>query len=278
MSMSFVFRVLIAAAVVTGANAAQSSEGAGTSAPTNGVAKKKVGKLTPEEFRARRRASEMKRFGGYLRKDGTASGKVVFLNAQRRIPAASLRRACEHIEDHVHPVWELKDVQGVKVSNPLADIRAAGGEIGVVIIDDPDLPALVTAPEVGWAEVNVGALTPFVENDDNLAARTRKEILRAFALIGGGAFMTRDPIVMRPDIRKPQELDLIGHEEYGLDVIMALERGLPLAGVKPWQVETYKKACEEGWAHSPTNDFQKRVWDKVHQLPTNPLPLVKPTK
>ena len=37
------------------------------------------------------------------------------------------------------------------------------------------------------------------------------------------------------------------------------------------EVSTYKKACEEGWAPNPTNEFQKAIWDKVHELPTEPI-------
>lgn len=228
-------------------------------------------KRTPAEMAERRRHSMMKSFGGFVRKENSAKGKVVFLNAQKRLPANAFRSAFNVIDTKVHPLWELKDVASVKVANPAADIRAAGGEIGVVLLESDELPALVTAPEAGWAEVNVTALAAKCENDENLAKRVRKEILRAFALIAGGAFMTRDPIVMRGDIRLPQELDLISSATYGIDVVEAMGRGLPRVGVTPWVQETYLRACQEGWAHSPTNEFQQKIWDKIHALPSDPI-------
>ena len=46
---------------------------------------------------------------------------------------------------------------------------------------------------------------------------------------------------------------------------------LPELGVTPWKETTYKRACEEGWAPAPTNEYQKAVWDKVHAIPDQPL-------
>ena len=126
------------------------------------------------------------------------------------------------------------------------------------------------APEAGWATVNVAALDDGC-GAEALAHRVRVEILRAFALVGGGAFMQRDPIVMRNDIMKPSDLDMIKEENYGIDVAYAISAGLPQRGVMPWQETTYKKACEQGWAPAPTNDVQKAIWDKVLAVPATPM-------
>ena len=36
-------------------------------------------------------------------------------------------------------------------------------------------------------------------------------------------------------------------------------------------VATYKRACREGWAPTPTNDVQRAIWEKVHAIPDKPL-------
>jgi hypothetical protein len=46
------------------------------------------------------------------------------------------------------------------------------------------------------------------------------------------------------------------------------------AGYKQRKCGTYYDACEEGWAPTPTNAVQKKIWDKVHKLPTKPLMIV----
>ena len=273
MTMKLIVRAASCAALAFSIPAVEAADTV-PAAATNAVGKVRR-QRTPQELNAMRKASLMRHHGGYVRKANSAKGKVVFLNAQKLIPRADFTCALEEIDERIHPIWEMKDVASVKLVNPAADIKAAGGEIGVVLVESADLPALVVAPEAGWAEVNVTALTNYCDGAKTLATRANKELLRAFALVGGGAFMTRDPIVMRADIRQPQELDLIGYPEYGIDVADAMQRKLPLVGVKPWIQETYRTACREGWAHSPTNEFQKKIWDKVHELPTKPLKLEK---
>lgn len=42
-------------------------------------------------------------------------------------------------------------------------------------------------------------------------------------------------------------------------------------GVEPYVETTYRHACQEGWAPTPTNDYQKAIWEKERKLPSNPL-------
>ena len=226
--------------------------------------------LTPEQVVERRQKMQMKRFGGLVRKEGSASGKVLFLNAQKKVPVSSLKTAFDEIDYSVHPLWEVKDVPSVKLSNPQDEIRAAGGRIGVVLAESPDLPALLVAPEAGWAIVNIAPLAKDADGE-KLAHRVRIELLRAFGLAAGASFMARDPMILCPDVATASGLDRIKDGSYGVDARTMIERNIGYYGVVPWKVETYKKACEEGWAPNPTNDVQKKIWDKVRELPTNPI-------
>lgn len=228
-------------------------------------------KRTPEELEERARTSEMRRHGGTIRKPGSAYGKVVFLNAQKKVGSGEFKAALDEIEANVHPIWEIKDVESVSLPNPSADIKNHKGDVGVAIVDSDSLPALLLAPEEGWAVVNVAALSKGNPPADVLASRVRKELLRGFALAGGCAFMSRSQIVLRGDIRSPRDLDSIQEDSYGVEALMTLERMLPYYGVMPWKQATYKKACREGWAPAPTNEYQKAIWDKVHAVPATPM-------
>jgi len=228
-------------------------------------------KRTPEELAERARTSEMRRHGGTIRKPGSAYGKVVFLNAQKKVKSADLKGALDEIENTVHPIWEIKDVESVSLPNPAGDFKNHKGDVGVAIVDVDSLPALLLAPEEGWAVVNVAALSKGNPPADVLASRVRKELLRGFALAGGCTFMSRSQIVLRGDIRSPRDLDSIQEDSYGVEAIMTLEKTLPYYGVMPWKQSTYKKACKEGWAPAPTNEFQKAIWDKVHEPPATPM-------
>ena len=243
----------------------------GMSAACLGQAVPEKHRLTPEQVRERRAKMMMKRYGGILRKSGSAHGKVVFLNAQKKVGRDGLQRALDVIEERIHPIWEWKEAGGpVNAHNPTGALKSAGADIGVVLVEDAEAAGLVTAPECGWAVVNVAALSDGCDAE-TLAKRVRIEVLRAFALIGGAAFMQRDQIVMRPDIMTARDLDMIKEENYGIDVAYAISEGLPKRGVTPWLEVTYKKACQEGWAPPPTNDVQKAIWDKAHAIPKAPM-------
>lgn len=234
-------------------------------------------RLTPEQQRERAAKMTMKRYGGLLRKANSAHGKVLFLNAQGKVGRSDLQRALNVIEDRVRPIWTYKEAELAGQADYAQIVKSNGCELGVVLVAAKGQPALLVAPESGWAVVNVAALDDGCDKE-KLARRTRIELLRAFGYVAGGTFLVRDSIVMQGDIITPKDLDRIPQEDYGIDAISAFERNLPLRGVTPWFETTYKKACQEGWAPAPTNEFQKAIWDKVHALPTNPIKIKPETK
>lgn len=232
-----------------------------------------VDKAARDAARAERRrlrgTYEQRAYGGIVTKPNSANGKVVFLNAQKLIPNSELQPALEYIKESLHPEIALVNVESVKLLNPKTDILNAGGKMGVALVESEDLPMLVTAPENGWAIVNVTALK---DGDKNgLAHRVRLELLRGFGLAAGCAFMSRDPIALHPHVLISEDLDMIKAEEYGVFACEQIAKELLTHGVTPWYVTTYDVACREGWAHSPTNKFEQKVWDKIHALPKNPM-------
>ena len=214
---------------------------------------------------------EMRMFGGYVRKDKSAKGKVVILNAQHRVPSKGFVVAIKRIASDIRPEIELKETHEVSLPNPQKALKAVCGNIGVVIVDDGRFPSLLTAPEEGWAVVNVAALAEDKPSDEQLASRVRKEILRGFALASGCSFMARGAYALRPNIRKPRDLDFIQEECYGIDAMTTLASSLKYYGVTPWLVSTYENACAFGWAPAPTNEYQRAIWEKVHTPPTKPI-------
>ena len=234
--------------------------------------------FAPGEFEKRARESYERKSGGTVRKANSTKDAVLVVNAQDKVSRADLDSALKHIDETVHPILEYKEAKDVKVVNPKDDIARLGGKVGVVVADVADSPALTVAPEEGWAVVNVRPLAVDTPSADVLAARVRKEVLRGFALAGGCSFMARGQIVVREGVHTAKDLDAVTLEEYGVDVQMALGRILPSYGVIPWTQTTYRKACHEGWAPAPTNEYQKVIWDKIHALPTEPIKIKPETK
>ena len=214
---------------------------------------------------------DMELFGGSVRKPGSARGKIVFINAQKRLAESDIQSAITEIEETTKADCVSICSEKVALPNPRKDIEANGGQIGVVLIEDANYPVLTVAPEDGWALVNVLALGSEKIAKKKIASRARKELMRAFGLVAGCAFMSRGKIVMLGDVHSPRDLDSIKEETYGVDAISTMEQSLPKSGINPWIVSTYEDACQEGWAPPPTNKWQKAVWDKVHAPPEKPL-------
>lgn len=232
--------------------------------------KKPLRKQTREEIQADLRRAKYRMTGGTVRKEGTARGVFAILNNQTRTPAGEFVKVTEFLGQHVPIQTKLVDVREVNLLNPKEDIARLGAAMGVVVVDDKRLPALINAPEDGWSIVNVAPLYANASSNEVATARVRKELMRAIAFVGGCSWMCRAPLVMHPTTA-PEELDKIKLERYGAEAVNQMLNYLPAHGITPWHQVFYKKACQEGWAPAPTNDVQKAIWDKVHTIPSKPI-------
>lgn len=227
-------------------------------------------KITREELHQKVEISRNRRTGGIIRKEGSAAGRLVVLNAQKTVATDSLKDIWNPMSGWISFQMEFKDVPALTLGNIGEVIRKSDGAAGVGLVEDPSLPMLVTAPEAGWALVNVAKIAEDGPDAKTLASRVRKEVLRGIAFVTGCAYMTRGDPLMR-DVVKPSDLDALPLEMFGAEIINHMRESAQRYGIKPWYVTTYLKACEEGWAPQPTNDYQKAIWEKVHAIPQKPI-------
>lgn len=146
-------------------------------------------------------------------------------------------------------------------------------EVGayVVLADQGEkVPTLLCAPEENWATVNVTRLLAGDPDAATLKSRIIKELWRALGYALGAANSQQQPCVMRP-IRKASDLDTYPVAMVTPMPLMAMRNTMASIGFAAGGMTSYRKACEEGWAPAPTNDVQKAVWDKVHEVPKKPI-------
>ena len=207
--------------------------------------------------------------GGVLTRPGTDEGRIAFVNCQEKFGQNAL-------EDIVRQLGRLSrlniiSVKGKKELDPSEVCRAHGVEVAVVLSDRPGKPLMLLAPEDGWGEVNVARIPV----GEKFNAGCCKELLRAFGLLcGGGLSMQQGNILSEVRLEKTYDLQ----NTLPQDVTVRQLKYLAEMGVKPQSRTTYRKACEEGWAPAPTNDVQKAIWDKVHEMPTEPIKIKPETK
>lgn len=280
--------VMAGAALCAACPAAQSAEGgaaprAGASGETSATPKKKI---SPEKLRATIRRVQERKTGGVVRKAGSAKGEFVVIDAQNAVPADALAPILEVIDNLIRVRAKIvrADAKAAAPRNAKAAIAKAGGVLGVVLSDGAgdatSGSTLLVAPEDGWAVVDVSALAKDGPDAATLAARVRKEALRAFAFVAGGAYVARGEPLMR-DVLTAKDLDAVGFERFGIEEISHLRGSTVRYGLVPWHQTTYLEACREGWAPAPTNEFQRAIWEKVkadkERGPTNPITIPPPS-
>ena len=223
---------------------------------------------TPEE-RAARKVDAMQRnyarTGGFLTAPSKGTRMLALVNGQKAVDRSWVENVAETIRS------------GLQL--PVAVCEKRPDNAGLVIeIKSNEYPAtFVTAPESGYAMVNVNMLKKDAPNDELLKTRMTKELWRALVYMLGGGNDAQPVCLMKP-VATLADLDALQSTcPCPMSFAVMLESARRF-GVAPVRITSYRQAVAEGWAPAPTNDIQKAIWDKVHQLPTEPLKINPETK
>ena len=229
----------------------------------------------PEAERQAKRAEAQKRVmelhGGIVEREGL--GAIAVINCQKR---ADLKQIADKIDS-------LKKVSHMAVVErdgtfDLKDVKFPEGvNAALFVVDDPSLPLSLVAIESKWGMMNVAPLLADTPKDTKATKRLGKEFVRVASLTFGGGCTQYSGSPLQPAFNA-SGLDEILGEGFTIDFANAMSRNLVAMGMRAPKRATYRKACEEGWAQAPTNEFQKAVWDKVHSLPTEPIKIKPETK
>ena len=222
--------------------------------------------FTHEERMARRahaRKMMEQRVGGFLSRPGTPQGEIFYVNCQKRIPKEWIDESIRYFTEETK--FKISYKEGT-FQMPSPEIA---GNASLFIIDDEKLPAILLAPENAWAFVNVAVIAK-EKRPVFFEMRTKKQMSRAFALLCG-ASNSQYPRALTRGIIDEKDLDKNPDLRLPVDVLARFQTYMEPLGVKPNVLVPYRRAVEEGWAPAPTNEYQKAVWDKVHELPKNPM-------
>lgn len=230
--------------------------------------------LSPQEKRARRKARMEARIaaeGGMILKNNTANYARI-VNCQKKVSAEFIRDVVVQFNTGLNIYVEIVEMDFVTdpfdLANKAMSIPNTG--IAAIIVDDDKLPTILSAMESGWSILNIRHLQDDLPPKPVYELRLRKEINRAFAEAAGAGLSFNKPCVMEP-VYKLSDLDAITFPVVSPEAMSKISQACAKRGIPPMRSDTYKIACEEGWAPAPTNDIQKAVWAKVHEMPTEPL-------
>ena len=246
-------------------------------------------KLTPEEIKARQeafaklspeerqkaieegRAHFLERTGGYVRNTSGQKGRVLIANAQKAVPLDGLRKSVTKLAEQMKVAIDIEDVDGADAAKTASLLKDRKANAVIYILDTGKSPLLVS-PDECWASVSVPAL-----GDANAPSRLEKETMRALTFLCGGT-ASGYPNPMTYPVTDVRQLDLIEAPDLPIDVIQRMQMYLEKLGVTPSKQATYRTACKQGWAPAPTNDVQKAIWDKVHEMPSEPIKIKPETR
>lgn len=186
-----------------------------------------------------------------LLKPKTGTGRVTIVNAQTKVGNADLESIAALFASETGCNFTIGD-------------KVDGASLWLKVINDPQKPVMLLAPEDHWGEVNVAKVVDDLKNDKAkekfLVPRTRKLIIKALSLLcGGGSSQFPGNIMNTATVR---ELDYI-QEQIPVDMVDNYNRYLDRIGVTRRVMMPYLEACVEGWAPAPTNDAQKAIWNEV---------------
>lgn len=205
-----------------------------------------------------------KKLGGFVTKPGSMQGAIRFVNAQNKVASAELEAVVKTLSTQLK--HDISVVPGVVSGLPSdASVTAAGATLAVFIVDDASLPTALVAPEERWALVNVAKMSVGLKDDAVgkrlLARRTRGETLRAFSLLcGGGSSSFKGNVFGATSVKSLDSLDV---DALVVDMVPRYTEYLSSLGVTPPYTVPYSRACMEGWAPTPTNEFQKAAMERV---------------
>lgn len=215
---------------------------------------------------------------GYLVRPNSQKGKIAFIDTQSELSADAIRTAMKAVSESrvYNSVYER-----ASASDDYAALKKkAAASFALILINDPSKPGTLIAPEDGWCVVNVARIGEGLKTPEAKAkffeSRCRKQIMRVYGAAAGGWYSGYKGNVS--SVASIPDLDLVTKEALPVDVLDRNARYLTGLGVKPQVLVPYRRACIEGWAPAPTNDVQKFVWNKVHQMPASPIKIKPETK
>lgn len=223
-------------------------------------------------IRKERRMQRALASGGHIEQDVKGNSALIY-NAQTSISMDTLNEIALSIRQLVH----IK-IEAMNGSTKEKMLPTKSYPVVVSLINDKSSDAtLLIAPEQNWATVNIAALLKDNPSNDVIKSRIHKEVWRATAMAMGAANSMTQPCLMR-QINSLKELDNTRNMLPSPQPINNMLEFSYKYNIPKIRRVTYKKACEEGWAHAPTNDIQKAIWDKVHAMPTAPIKIKPETK
>ena len=211
------------------------------------------------------RADQAAKEGGTVRLAG--KGRIAVVDCEAGIDWSSIEKAIESFNKsfHVDVVWQKGGPFSVETAENAVSLANANAV--VFVGSRADYPMALAASEQKWSFVNVARLE---KGSPNFEKRCQKMLMRGIYRAIGSDTSQAPNSCMSP-VHSPKDLDSITDLGVAMDTYIAVNQSFEPLGIVPVEYGTYRDACEVGIAPMPTNDIQRAIWDKVHEIPSEPI-------
>ncbi len=213
--------------------------------------------------RAKLRAGMLARMGTPVMRPNLEPG-ICFVNAQKTLPAEAFEAPMTNIREEFRISCYVREGEFVSLKDLAAMAAKTNHACVVCVVDMPDFPQVLTAPDNHWSLVNVAPLKADKPDAAKLAERFRKVAYRGFALAMGAGFSAQAGGLLQP-AETLADLDAIYGKASPPDCHFPIINYCELRKVAPGGMAPYRIACKEGWAPPPKDELQKRIWDEFHK-------------
>ena len=208
----------------------------------------------------------LERTGGIITVPG--EGRIAVLNGQQRLDAAAVRLFADNLASIFKARVDVEAIDGFSVSGADEQRRGRKANVAFYLVDDTTLPMSLVSMEGRWAAINVAKVADGAVSADTLKKRTMRELQRVMKALMTSVVVNGDTAQI---VIKGGDLDEISGGVMTPAVLVEMLTGLPAWGITSERTSTYKKACRQGWAPTPTNEYQKAIWEQIHAVPKNPM-------
>lgn len=245
--------------------------------PVKKLSDEEIKKLTPEqleEYRAGRRLYTLHKNGGIIWLEG--KGKMLVSVVNDAVEMAAIAGCVGQVKDSLRIKVEVKPlaIQDVVINGFAEEMTKADAQIGVFVVDAPNLPQSLYALEEGWAMVNVAQLKADNPPINKRLVREKKAVARGFMMALGCATDQDNTSPMKP-VKSLTDLDKVSISHISFWNLGEVNDYLKGMGIVPDTMTTYKRAAIAGMAPPPTNQWQQAIWEKVKaeqsESPSNPI-------
>lgn len=220
------------------------------------------------EFKNRREEIMMTKHGGLIKRIGTGEGHISLISVNNAVSEDMLKELASRYGEQLRMDITVSTRDSISIADAHAAVTESGGAIAIIFVKDASLPIFMMNADSRWGIVNV---ENFGEKLDERLAKMTARAIPDVSGVGKQLFSTSNfkPIITVEDI------DSLTAEDISRVVAMGVQEHLAPLGVKPYKLNTYQKACEEGWAPAPANKYQQAIWDRIkteqNEKPSNPI-------